>query len=425
MENHPTDPRETTTRPINEKIDGADAETAKIIESDSRTEPAQLAVQKRRAANPDNLEDEYRNRHGDWTHDSGRREEGIGTQQEPRAEKPRDRAKEYAQRRKLWAESPEYRRKKLEEQKTRRANNPGGRKEEYRRHKASRADDEEYHERRKKQQKKWLAANPRDHRKERERRQKNRQSFQIDAGQGVQERVGQGSLTEAVAEYSLRPEIAASMIYEEYWVPGLPVLPPTGLKVAVHPESAGQGQDAVVVTVTLRTPHQAGASGSSVPPFLADPSLDLDDPAVKQAILSQGVSEEDFQEAKTFHSVLLDVLADQDPGLPGADSALATSAGFTNLPDSAPSFHSYQDFGYHAQGQAMPPAAQYGHAIPHPAKEQGPPYPISEPPSVNSFVAAYTLWPAGQTLPRTQHPQTTQTPPSTQHTQGSQRRAAR
>ncbi|MFJ6568046.1 hypothetical protein ACIQNU_11520 [Streptomyces sp. NPDC091292] len=101
---------------------------------------------------------------------------------------------------------------------------------------------------------------------------------------------------------SLIPEIAALEVYETYRerMAGWPDMPPVGLRVALHPESAGQGQDAVVVR--LNTPQSAhGPSGSAVPPFLADPSLDMMDRAVQMKALAAGVVVNDYGTAMGMH----------------------------------------------------------------------------------------------------------------------------
>ncbi|MGW4985999.1 hypothetical protein [Streptomyces mirabilis] len=106
----------------------------------------------------------------------------------------------------------------------------------------------------------------------------------------------QSALYALAAEGSNTAEIAATVAYEEYRVlhPDWPEFPPPGLKVAVDPQSWQQDSDDVLmrgqdrpdpVVVTLDVP--SASADPAVPPFLADPMLDLEDPAVRTSIQQQ------------------------------------------------------------------------------------------------------------------------------------------
>lgn len=118
------------------------------------------------------------------------------------------------------------------------------------------------------------------------------------------------------------PEIVALEVYGDYQqrLPGWPLLPPGGLRVAVNADVAGvQGRDVAVVELNVPQPA-AGLSSAGVPPLLADPSLDLDDAAVRSQIMAAGIQEGDLVQAVVMQENILDMLSAEefgtDTGLP-------------------------------------------------------------------------------------------------------------
>ncbi|MER8069078.1 hypothetical protein ABTZ59_12375 [Streptomyces sp. NPDC094034] len=122
------------------------------------------------------------------------------------------------------------------------------------------------------------------------------------------------------------PEHVARWTYEDYrrHQPGWPEVPPPGLKIAVAAESAGLKIIKAPRLVSLNAAQQeAGPSGSLVPPFLADPSLDLNDSKVQDTIKKQGVDDQAYKTAQDWQTALQDsMLIDEF----GADAALDTGS---------------------------------------------------------------------------------------------------
>ncbi|MFF2845121.1 hypothetical protein ACFVT5_02150 [Streptomyces sp. NPDC058001] len=115
---------------------------------------------------------------------------------------------------------------------------------------------------------------------------------------------------------SLWPEIAALEVYENYRqrMAGWPEMPPVGLRVALHPETVGHGQQEATV-VRLEAPQPAhGPSGSSVPPFLADPSLDLTDGHLQHRAVAAGVRAQDYGAAMRMQNGLLEAFRAEEFG---------------------------------------------------------------------------------------------------------------
>ncbi|MFE9295994.1 hypothetical protein [Streptomyces niveus] len=120
---------------------------------------------------------------------------------------------------------------------------------------------------------------------------------------------------------SLLPQIVAAEMYVDYQrlQPDWPEVPPTGLKFAVDPKSAGLTIVKAVLVVSLEVPQtESSASASSVPSFLADPYLDLDSPKVRKSVLRQGVDESAFEAAKEWQTRLQDQTRLQEFGTDAA-----------------------------------------------------------------------------------------------------------
>ncbi|CAL9589795.1 hypothetical protein SUDANB145_05202 [Streptomyces sp. enrichment culture] len=90
------------------------------------------------------------------------------------------------------------------------------------------------------------------------------------------------------------PQIGAIQVYLDYQraLPALvPEVPPPGLKVAMHPEAVAPASDLDVIVTTIDFDR---TSTQPVPPFmqgvtfLADPGLNLEDPAVCDQLEAQG-----------------------------------------------------------------------------------------------------------------------------------------
>ncbi|MEV8340258.1 hypothetical protein [Streptomyces niveus] len=114
----------------------------------------------------------------------------------------------------------------------------------------------------------------------------------------------------------------AAEMYTDYQRlrPDWPEIPPAGQRFAVDPQSAGLTTVQAPQVVSLDVPQpESSASASSVPPFLADPYLDLNDPKVRRSILRQGVEEFAFEGAKEMQTQLQDQNRLQEFG---ADAAL-------------------------------------------------------------------------------------------------------
>ncbi|MEV5646391.1 hypothetical protein AB0L67_40980 [Streptomyces flaveolus] len=112
------------------------------------------------------------------------------------------------------------------------------------------------------------------------------------------------------------PEIVALEVYGDYQQrsPGWPQLPPEGLRVAVDADVARvQGRDVAVVELNVPQPA-AGLSSAGVPPLLADPSLDLDDAAVRSRIMAAGIQEDDFVQAVGMQENILGMLSAEEFG---------------------------------------------------------------------------------------------------------------
>ncbi|MFG2175296.1 hypothetical protein ACGFMO_28710 [Streptomyces niveus] len=102
--------------------------------------------------------------------------------------------------------------------------------------------------------------------------------------------------------------------------PDWPEVPPTGLKFAVDPKSAGLTTVKAALVVSLEVPQtESSASASSVPSFLADPYLDLDSSKVRKTVLRQGVAGSAYEAAKEWQTQLQDQTRLEEFG---ADAAL-------------------------------------------------------------------------------------------------------
>ncbi|WP_267717300.1 hypothetical protein [Streptomyces sp. CoH17] len=128
------------------------------------------------------------------------------------------------------------------------------------------------------------------------------------------------------------PEIAAAAIYEDYraMFPQWPEVPPPGLKVAVDSATMGYMKEAVYgamsgqmlgqgpAMATLNVPGaQAGlVTTADVPGFLADPGMDLTDPASEQFRRSAGITDPQYKQAAALQE---DFLQQQDPLSPLAE----------------------------------------------------------------------------------------------------------
>ncbi|TFI30907.1 MULTISPECIES: hypothetical protein [Streptomyces] len=121
---------------------------------------------------------------------------------------------------------------------------------------------------------------------------------------------------------SLLPQIVAAEMYVDYQrlQPDWPEVPPTGLKFAVDPKSAGlTAVGAAAQVVPLEVPQTGpSASASSVPSFLADPYLDLDSPKVRKSVLRQGVAGSAYEAAKEWQTQLQDQTRLQEFGTEAA-----------------------------------------------------------------------------------------------------------
>ncbi|MEU9746291.1 hypothetical protein [Streptomyces niveus] len=158
---------------------------------------------------------------------------------------------------------------------------------------------------------------------------------------------------------SLKPQIVAAEMYVDYQRlrPDWPEVPPTGLRFAVDPKSAGLSSVfKYPQVVSLEVPQtESSAPASSVPSFLADPYLDLDASKVRRSILRQGVGESAYEEAMEWQTQLQDQTRLEEFG---ADAALI------------PQDHAAHDRALPGQGQnpwtastLLPPSA-YGSAQP-------------------------------------------------------------
>ncbi|MEV8404112.1 hypothetical protein [Streptomyces niveus] len=139
--------------------------------------------------------------------------------------------------------------------------------------------------------------------------------------------------------------------------PGWPEVPPTGLKFAVDPKSAGLSTvGAATQVVSLEVPQtESSASASPVPPFLADPYLDLNDPKVRRSVLRRGVAESAYEAAKEWQTQLQDQTRLEEFG---ADAAL--------IPQDQPALDqapSYEHQNTWTASTLLPPSA-YGSAQP-------------------------------------------------------------
>ncbi|TXL83398.1 hypothetical protein, partial [Streptomyces sp. IB2014 016-6] len=141
---------------------------------------------------------------------------------------------------------------------------------------------------------------------------------------------------------SLAPSVAAEM-YADYQRlhPDWPEVPPKGLKFAVDPESAELKSTKAALVVSFET-QQTGqsASASSVPPFLADPYLDLDNSTVRNTVLRHRVGKPAYELAREWQTYFQDhTLLEEFE----ADAALIQEPGQFH--------HPAQDHDYPAPGQ--------------------------------------------------------------------------
>ncbi|MEU9456777.1 hypothetical protein [Streptomyces sp. NPDC048277] len=123
-------------------------------------------------------------------------------------------------------------------------------------------------------------------------------------------------------------EVGAGWVYDDYqqWKTDWPVVPPTGLKIALHPQSAGLGGEKPwVVTLDMKQPSAGPSAESPVPSFLADPSLDLTAKYVRMSLAKSGVSEEEYKAAEKWQAAYLDArradLAPESPSMRSGDGA--------------------------------------------------------------------------------------------------------
>ncbi|WP_344568587.1 hypothetical protein [Streptomyces axinellae] len=114
----------------------------------------------------------------------------------------------------------------------------------------------------------------------------------------------------------------AKVVYGEYQrLMGWPQVPPSGLRVAVNPERVGiKGREAAVVSLNELQPA-AGPSGASVPPLVADHSLDLEDVGVRSRIFAAEVEWPDYQAAVQAKGNLLHMLQPEEFGPEAAPPA--------------------------------------------------------------------------------------------------------
>lgn len=156
--------------------------------------------------------------------------------------------------------------------------------------------------------------------KQRDRKKKLRKNSEARAAENEEQR------NRRLDRNSRAPLIVAAEIYQDYRQlhGGWPEVPPEGVRFAVHPESAGLKTLKGPQVVSLEVPS-SGPSASSVPSFLADPSLDLDDHRVRSSILRQGVEEPEYETAKEWHTKFLDRARLEefatDAALPSSDHA--------------------------------------------------------------------------------------------------------
>ncbi|MEV4046603.1 hypothetical protein [Streptomyces sp. NPDC049744] len=147
------------------------------------------------------------------------------------------------------------------------------------------------------------------------------------------------------------PEIAAAAIYEDYraMFPQWPEVPPPGLKVAVDSATMDYMKEAVYgamsgqmlgqgpAMATLNVPGaQAGpVTTADVPGFLADPGMDLTDPASEQFRRSAGITDPQYKQAAALQEGFLqqqDPLSPLAEDMPYADDSYLLEAFGTYVP---------------------------------------------------------------------------------------------
>lgn len=180
--------------------------------------------------------------------------------------------------------------------------------------------------------------------KQRDRKKKLRESSEARAAENEAQR------NRRLERNSQAPLIVAAEIYQDYRQlhGGWPEVPPEGMRFAVHPESAGLKTLKGPQVVSLEVPS-SGPSASSVPSFLADPSLDLDNHRVRNSILQQGVEESEYETAKECHTKFLDRARLEEFA---TDAALSSSD------------HAAFDYQVQGPGQFDYPAQDYGYQAP-------------------------------------------------------------
>ncbi|MEU9457191.1 hypothetical protein [Streptomyces sp. NPDC048277] len=105
-----------------------------------------------------------------------------------------------------------------------------------------------------------------------------------------------------------------------------PAVPPTGLKVAVHPKlSGGKSEKPQLARLNMEQPSAGPSAESPVPTFIADPSLDLSRDDVRTALASAGVSKEEYAVAEELQGSFLDVVRAGGFGVDAVPSTHAPS----------------------------------------------------------------------------------------------------
>ncbi|MEW1762552.1 hypothetical protein AB0393_39480 [Streptomyces cyaneofuscatus] len=163
------------------------------------------------------------------------------------------------------------------------------------------------------------------------------------------------------------PELAAATIYADYRevFPQWPEVPPPGLKVAVDSTTMdyvrevvyGQvrGQGPAMATLNVPGAPAGSVTTADVPGFLADPGMDLTDPASEQFWRSAGITDPQYNQAAALQEGFLQHHVEEDPLSPpaadmpyGAEDYLLEEFG-TDVPSLPP-----------LPGQPPSPSAGYG-----------------------------------------------------------------